>query len=103
MATAISSCSIFTKDRNKVVIYFIPYSEFDFHSLRHTHATMLAEANLPIKYVQNRLGHSKVEITMNVYQHLTDTISEKGTNMLNDMFKNEMSALNCAAHFEGKR
>ena len=30
---------------------------FNFHSLRHTHCTRLLEAGLPLKYVQERLGH----------------------------------------------
>ena len=41
--------------------------EFDFHSLRHTHATMLVENGAPLKYVQLRLGHKKIDVTMNIY------------------------------------
>lgn len=45
---------------------------FNFHSLRHTHATLLLEAGATPKEVQARLGHSKIETTMNTYIHLTN-------------------------------
>ena len=61
--------------------------EFDFHSLRHTHATMLIEEGAPLKYVQQRLGHKKIEVTMNIYQHVTDTIREQGNTVIENMFK----------------
>ena len=61
--------------------------EFDFHSLRHTHATMLIEEGAPLKYVQQRLGHKKIEVTMNIYQHVTDTIREQGNAVIENMFK----------------
>lgn len=40
------------------------------HQLRHTHASLLFEAGLPIKEVQERLGHSSYDITMDVYTHI---------------------------------
>lgn len=52
--------------------------DFDFHSLRHTHATNLAEAGANPKYVQARLGHKNIQVTMQVYQHTSDTIIEQG-------------------------
>ena len=60
--------------------------DFDYHSLRHTHATVLLEKGAPLKYIQQRLGHKKVDITINVYQHLTDDLRQKGTDILNDIF-----------------
>lgn len=62
------------------------YPEFDFHSFRHTHATMLAEAGAPPKYVQERLGHKGIDVTMKIYQHLTESISQKGVVALNTIF-----------------
>lgn len=60
--------------------------EFDFHSLRHTHATMLVENGAPLKYVQRRLGHKKIDVTMNIYQHLTDALREKGNAVIESMY-----------------
>ena len=53
-----------------------------FHDLRHTHATMLAELGASPKYVQHRLGHKNIQVTMNIYQHLTDKMSEEGARLL---------------------
>ena len=40
------------------------------HDLRHTHATLLLRASVPVKVVSERLGHSNVAFTMQVYQHV---------------------------------
>ena len=60
--------------------------DFDYHSLRHTHATVLLEKGAPLKYIQQRLGHKKIDITINVYQHLTDDLRQIGTDILNGIF-----------------
>jgi integrase len=41
-----------------------------FHDLRHTYASLMAEAGAPPKYVQKQLGHSSFQVTMDVYSHL---------------------------------
>lgn len=46
----------------------IPYRKF--HALRHTFATRIMEANVHPKIAQELLGHSSVDITMNVYSHV---------------------------------
>lgn len=60
--------------------------DFDYHSLRHTHATVLLEKGAPLKYIQQRLGHKKIDVTLNVYQHLTDELVQRGTSVLNEIF-----------------
>ena len=45
--------------------------DFNFHSFRHTHGTMLLENGATIKEVQVRLGHSRAAITSDTYIHLT--------------------------------
>lgn len=62
---------------------------FDFHSLRHTHATMLADSGAPLKYVQDRLGHKKASVTINIYQHSTEVSDERGRDILNSMFNHQ--------------
>lgn len=55
---------------------------FNYHSLRHTHATLLAEKGASPKYVQHRLGHKNIQITMQIYQHLTEKMSSEGAKIL---------------------
>ncbi len=50
---------------------------FNFHSLRHTHATTLIENGANIKDVQTRLGHSKVQTTLDTYTHATEKMAEE--------------------------
>ena len=59
---------------------------YAYYSLRHTHATVLLENGAPLKYIQQRLGHKKVDVTINVYQHLTEDLAKQGTNVLNNIF-----------------
>ena len=40
------------------------------HDLRHTHASILLKAGVPVKVVSERLGHSSPAFTMTVYQHV---------------------------------
>jgi integrase len=40
------------------------------HGLRHSHATVALQAGINPKYVQERLGHSSVAITMDTYSHV---------------------------------
>lgn len=46
-----------------------------FHDLRHTHASLLIMAGVPIKVVSERLGHSHPAFTMHTYQHLLPGMS----------------------------
>jgi len=69
-----------------VIHHKLNYPEFSFHSFRHTHATMLAENDAPPKYLQDRLGHKNLEITMRFYLHLTEKMREKGSGVLQKMF-----------------
>ena len=39
------------------------------HKLRHTHCTLSIEAGANIKDVQERLGHSDIQTTLNIYTH----------------------------------
>ena len=63
------------------------FPEFDFHSLRHTHCTMLIENNIPLKYIQERLGHKNIKVTMDVYNHITESQKLTGKEMIDNMFK----------------
>lgn len=50
--------------------------EVSTHGLRHTHCSLLFEAGAKIKEVQDRLGHSDIQTTMNIYAHVTAKAKE---------------------------
>lgn len=66
---------------SRVVNYEL-HIKFNFHCLRHTHATMLLEAGANIKDIQKRLGHNKLSTTMDTYSHVTDKMSNTTVNIL---------------------
>ena len=47
------------------------------HGLRHTHATLMLEAGVHIKVVHERLGHSSIAITGDVYAHVTPGMQDE--------------------------
>ena len=59
---------------SKIVNYELGI-DFSYHSLRHTHATILIENGAEIKDVQVRLGHSDIDTTYNLYVHHTQKMS----------------------------
>ena len=58
-----------------------------FHDLRHTHATLLLSKGISPKVVQERLGHSSITVTMDVYSHVTQDLQESAVEMLSDVWK----------------
>ena len=50
--------------------------------LRHTHATLLLELGEHPKIVQERLGHSTISTTMNIYSHVTQTMQRSAIERL---------------------
>ncbi len=48
-----------------------------FHDLRHACATLLLSEGVPVKVVQEVLGHSSVSVTMDVYSHVLPDMQEK--------------------------
>lgn len=60
-----------------------------FHDLRHTHASLLLRQGVHPKVVSERLGHSRIGITMDLYSHILPGIQEDVARQLNEnVFKN---------------
>jgi len=54
------------------------------YGFRHSHATNLIKAGIPIKVVSKRLGHANASTTMNVYWHLFKDDEKQVLNILNN-------------------
>ncbi|WP_413486161.1 tyrosine-type recombinase/integrase [Brochothrix thermosphacta] len=46
------------------------------HGLRHTHCSLLFESGANLQDVKERLGHSDIQTTMNIYTHVTEKAKE---------------------------
>lgn len=77
-----------TIDTIKYISRIVNYElkiNFNFHSLRHTHATMLLEAGANPKDIQKRLGHSKISTTLDTYSHVTKKMKNETVNILENI------------------
>jgi integrase len=57
-----------------------------FHLLRHTHATQLLLAGVHPKVAQERLGHSTVAMTMDIYSHVTEQLQDDAAAKIDAIF-----------------
>lgn len=60
---------------------------FDFHSLRHTHATRLIEGNVSPVTVKDRLGHQDIKTTLQTYTHSTDQMESDAIDVFEKITK----------------
>jgi integrase len=53
-----------------------------YHDLRHTCASLLLKSGVPMKAIQDWLGHSTFEVTANIYAHLDYSSKENSAAMI---------------------
>lgn len=56
-----------------------------FHDLRHTHATLLLQAGVHPKIVQERLGHSSISMTMDIYSHVFPHMQSQASDQISEI------------------
>ncbi|MBI5954429.1 MAG: site-specific integrase [Chloroflexi bacterium] len=56
-----------------------------FHDLRHTSATLLLEAGVHPKVVQERLGHSQISMTLDLYSHVLPSMQKEAADKMEDI------------------
>lgn len=61
-----------------------------FHCFRHTHASELISAGIPIQEVSKRLGHAKISTTLDIYSHCVPTKDDRITDKISE-FLNKKS------------
>lgn len=67
----------FIKNYFKRAMEFIGQDSYTFHCLRHTHATILLSNGVDLKYVQERLGHTTPQTTLEIYSHVMPKTKNK--------------------------
>ena len=58
-----------------------------FHDLRHSHATQLLSSGVHPKIVQERLGHSSITMTLDLYSHVSETMQEDAAARLDQAYE----------------
>ena len=53
-----------------------------FHGLRHSHASHMLRQRVPLKTVQQRLGHANASITLNTYAHMLPGDDEEAAELI---------------------
>lgn len=59
------------------------------HDLRGSYADIALQHGASIKFIQNQLGHSKAETTLNIYMKNNDDAIKKALEQMKGVFKNE--------------
>jgi integrase len=57
------------------------------HDLRHSHATQLLLAGVHPKVAQERLGHSTISVTLDLYSHVSAAMQEDAAAKLDAAFR----------------
>ena len=57
-----------------------------FHDLRHTHATLLLMEHVAVKVVSERLGHSSINITQDIYSHVLPEMQKEAADAIDRVF-----------------
>lgn len=57
------------------------------HDLRHLNATLLLEAGVHPKVVQERLGHANISDTLDTYSHVTPTLGRAAAELLDERLR----------------
>jgi integrase len=66
---------------------------FRFHDLRHTHATLLLQAGVPVAAVSARLGHANAAITLGIYSHSTSDAEAAAAQVAGSLLSNTLKVV----------
>ncbi len=56
------------------------------HDVRHTHASLMLKQGIHPKIVQERLGHSSIQITLDTYSHVAPGLQQAAANLFDEAF-----------------
>jgi len=75
--------------RFKKLLHEAGLPDIRFHDLRHSAATILLSMGVPVKVVQELLGHSTISMTMDRYGHVLPSMQREMRDKLDDWFGND--------------
>jgi integrase len=73
------------------------------HDLRHTHATLLLQRGIPAKLVQERLGHSSITMTLDLYSHVTPEMAKLAAESMNGLLAKAAAQKKNPAKVQGEQ
>lgn len=83
----------FTKEFKRLAVK-AGMPDITFHGLRHSHATQLLKSGIHPKVAQERLGHSTIATTMDLYSHVTKSMQEDAAACVDDALRAALSKPN---------
>lgn len=84
--------------KSSLISYMKNYCEkkgvkYTTHSFRHTHATELIENGVPVKAIQDRLGHQSITTTLDIYAEATKKMENQILETMNNKKIPTLSAI----------
>lgn len=64
------------------------------HDLRHSNATLMLAYGIPAKVASQRLGHSSINITLDLYSHVTSNMQKEVAEKIENGIFNKLTATN---------
>lgn len=72
---------------------YVTFPKIRFHDLRYIYATILLKAGIHPKIVQERLGHSSINVTLDTYSHVLPNLQEAVLKNIDDSITGEKTIL----------
>jgi integrase len=69
----------------KTLLRYVGLPNVRFHALRHTAATLMLEANVNPRVVQEMLGHANIRQTMDTYSHVLPNMQQQAAECMDAM------------------
>ena len=85
----IRDCNFAELDKNHSINNDCLLPNFSCHVLRHTFTTRLVESGMNVKVIQNVLGHSDIQTTLNIYADVTRDMKNQQFNQLEDFISKD--------------
>jgi integrase len=87
VVTQADGSAIQPRSLTHVVSAFLKEWRMTLHGLRHSHASHMLASDVHPKIVQERLGHSSIAITMDIYSHLMPNMQGDAANAVDGVLR----------------